>query len=150
MVFLLLWGVQSFAQLNFPQLCSLHANWAGEGGGEKVLNFPFSQGFVPGSCADLLGASCLFPRQRLSGGSYSFKRVFEQVATFQASFGDVSMDFPHGTPGRKGADGWRGLEDGLLSLPSPDKHLSGIILPGAGEKHHHHFFSRKFFSGIYP
>ena len=31
--------------------------------------------------ADLLGTSCISPRQRLLGGSYSIKKVFEQVST---------------------------------------------------------------------
>lgn len=82
------------------------------------MNSQFSPGFVPDTMCWVPPASS--PRQRFSGGSYSIKTVFEQVATFQAGFGGASKDFPHGTPGRKGADGWRGWEDGLLSLPLRD------------------------------
>lgn len=41
-----------------------------------------------------------------------------------------------------------GGEGCLLPLCSPDKHPSGMLLPGAGKKHHHHSFPDKFFSGI--
>lgn len=137
----------------FPPALSFACQQGGgvKGGGVKVLNSPFFTGF----CTRHIVQICWVPPASSASKGYqeaatASKGSLSKGPHFRQGFGDASMDFPHRIPVRKGADGWRRSEDGLLSLPSPDKHPSEIILPGASKKHHHRFFSHNFLSGIYP
>lgn len=130
-------GVQTFTRLCLPLALSSARQL-----GKKVLNSLFSQGVLyQMHCADLLGTSCISPRQRLLGGSYSIKIVFGQVPTcFRQLLEVQAWIFPMGhLEGEELVAWWGGRE---VFCPYP------ACLPGAGKKHHHHFFPDKFFSGI--
>lgn len=72
--------------------------------------------------------------------------VFEQVPVCFRQFLEVqAWIFP--VEGKE-LVAQRGWEGDLLPLLSPGKHPSGMLLSGAGKKHHHYTFQDKFLSVI--
>lgn len=108
-------GVQDFTQFRLPLALSSACQL-----GKTALNSLFLQGVLEQvHCANLLGTSCISPRQRLLGDSYGIKMVFEQVRMFQAAFGGASMDFCCETLGRRGAGGVGMVEERSPALSQP-------------------------------